>query len=70
MKLDVEGSELKIAEELMASDKISKVENLIIEYHPNEGLEDFRKRVCTFGFQSMVRKKSSATNEALLYFWK
>jgi FkbM family methyltransferase len=69
VKLDVEGSELKIIEDLTTTDKLRAVQNLIIEYHPDDGIEDFIERVCAFGFQSM-RKKNAATKEALLYFWK
>jgi FkbM family methyltransferase len=70
VKLDVEGSELKIVENLIANDKLRQVQNLIIEYHSEVGLEEFKERVCAFGFQSRVRKKSVKSKEALLYFWK
>lgn len=69
-KLDVEGSELMIIEDLMATEKLRDVQNLIIEYHHDNGLEDFVERVRDFGFSSKVRKKSPETKEALLYFWK
>lgn len=70
VKIDVEGSESVIIEDLLGTNKLSTIQNLIIEYHYLEHLQYFTEQICSAGFSCQVRRKSEESKEALLTFWK
>lgn len=70
VKIDVEGSESEIIEDLLDTKKLSAIQNLIIEYHSQEDLRYFIERICSAGFTCQVRLKNEESKEALLTFWK
>ena len=78
IKMDVEGAELKIVEDLMQSGAISKVKELIVEYHhnipgENNSLSHFLKMFEQAGFDYSIRTGFSSLGvmqDVLLHFYR
>lgn len=78
IKMDVEGAELKIVEDLMQSGAISKVKELIVEYHhnipgENNSLSHFLKMFEQAGFDYSIRTGFSSLGimqDVLLHLYR
>jgi len=75
VKIDIEGSEAYVIEDLVKSNAINRIETLIIEYHPRLTkipLAEFIFRITTHGFTCTKSKPTSESTEPdyLLYFQK
>lgn len=78
IKMDVEGAEIKIVEDLMQSGAIDKVKELIIEYHHNipgetNALSHFLKLFEQSGFDYSIRTSFSALGgmqDVLLHLYR
>lgn len=78
IKIDVEGAELQVINDLFDSKLIKKAEKYIIEYHLNLGsdkstLSDFLKKFESNGFNYNIKANFSRTNfyqDLLIYFYK
>jgi len=78
IKMDVEGAELKIVEDIMQSGAISKVKELIVEYHhnipgENNSLSHFLKMFEQAGFDYSIRTNFSSLGvmqDVLLHLYR
>lgn len=78
IKMDVEGAELKIVEDLMQTGAITKVNELIVEYHhnipgENNSLSHFLKLFEQAGFDYSIRTNFSSLGvmqDVLLHFYR
>ena len=78
IKMDVEGAEHQIVDDLMSSGAIHKVKELIVEYHHNipgekNSFPDFLKRFEDVGFDYSIRTNFSdlgVMQDVLLHFYK
>jgi len=78
IKIDVEGAEINIIEDLFRSGTLAKADRYIIEYHHNMNnekpqLSDFLKRFEAVGFKYSINARFyrlDGFQEILLYFYK
>jgi FkbM family methyltransferase len=70
LKIDVEGSEQEIVQDIIASEKTGQLQQIIIEFHPrpNVILMDFANQLIRYGFNLKTRARSKQAKETLLIF--
>jgi FkbM family methyltransferase len=71
LKIDVEGSEEEIIQELITSGKIYNVKNIIVEHHSRfllHTINDFIRVIETCGFSVLRKKLNQNSGETILHF--
>ncbi len=72
LKIDVEGAELNILNDLIMNDKINLISNMIIEYHPiltNKSIEEFTSVIKSNNFSCRYEKDQlhPGATESVIY---
>jgi FkbM family methyltransferase len=72
LKIDAEGSEKEIVQDIVASGKVKHLQEIIIEFHPRPTttLMELSNLLVPFGFKLKTRRTNTKTKETLLEFYK
>jgi Methyltransferase FkbM domain len=73
LKIDAEGSEKEIVQDIVASGKVKHLQEIIIELHPRPTttLMELSNLLLPFGFKLKTRRTNNTkTKETLLEFYK